>query len=86
MTIAELIEALSQYDPSLPVVVQGYEGGYNDISILETLDIQFNVNKKDYYGAHGDVLGRADPKKPFNSVLCLKGLNPNCDNPPYSIH
>ncbi|BFM39095.1 hypothetical protein [Synechocystis sp. LKSZ1] len=81
MTIAALIEVLSQYDPSLPVVVQGYEGGYNDVSILETLDIQFDVNTEDYYGAHGDVRGQLDPTKPLNSVLVLKGLNPNCDNP-----
>jgi hypothetical protein len=86
MNVSELIQKLSQYDPNLPVVVKGYEGGYNDISILEELQIQFDVNTEDYYGAHGDVRGKLDPDKPLHPVLYLGGLNPNCDRPESSIH
>jgi hypothetical protein len=53
MTIKELIEALSKFDSDTPVVVGGYEGGYNDVTIVKAESIQLNVNKQHYYGAHG---------------------------------
>lgn len=79
MTIQELIETLSQFAPEIPVVVSGYEGGYNDISIVEPKTIQLNVNDKDYYGAHGCVKGLIVPDKPMVSVVYLGGFNSNCD-------
>lgn len=36
MTVAELIKALSQFDPDLKVVVDGYEGGFDEPRISET--------------------------------------------------
>lgn len=35
MTIRDLLSHLAQYPPDTRVVVGGYEGGYNDITILE---------------------------------------------------
>ena len=53
MTIQELIKALSQFDPDTPVVVRGYEAGYNDIQCVKPLSLQLNVSTIWYYGAHG---------------------------------
>ena len=86
MTIQELITALSQYDPNTPVVISGYEGGYNDVSIIQEKTIQLNVNNKDYYGAHGCVKGLIVPNKPMVNVIYLGGLNPNAEDPSLSYH
>ena len=37
MNIAELIEALKAFPPDKMVVVDGYEGGYGEIEIVETV-------------------------------------------------
>lgn len=86
MTIQELIETLAQFDPQTPVVVSGYEGGYNDISIVKPLNIQLNVNDKHYYGAHHCVKGTLVPNIPLTPVIYLGGLNPICDHPELSEH
>ena len=50
MTIQELIEALSKFNADTPVVVRGYEGGYNDVTIVKAESIQLNVNTQHYSG------------------------------------
>jgi len=52
MTVAELIAALSRYNGSMRVTVQGYEGGYNDVSIIDTIPLKLNQNDKWYFGRH----------------------------------
>lgn len=84
MTIAELISALSQFDPETPIVVRGYEGGYNNVSIVEPLTMQLNVNNRHYYGAHSCVKGLIVPGKPMTQVVYLGGFNPICDQPELS--
>ncbi len=86
MTIKELIEALSKFDPETPVVVRGYEGGYNDVSIVKAESIQLNVNKQHYYGAHGrtDEQYELVPDVPFVEVVYLGGFNPITDDPSLS--
>lgn len=86
MTIRELIDALSQFDPETPVVISGYEGGYNDVSIVKPLTIQLNVNDKYYYGAHHCVKGAMVPEIPLTPVVHLSGFNPICDQPELSYH
>lgn len=85
MTIQELIKTLSQYDPNTPVI-SGYEGGYNDISIIQEKTMQLNVNSKHYYGAHGCVKGLIVPNKPMVNVIYLEGFNPNADDRSLSYH
>lgn len=84
MTIKELIDALSEFDPNTPVVVRGYEGGYNDVTLVKTESIQLNVNKQGYYGAHGftDEQYEPIPNVPFVNVVYLGGYNHN--SPEYS--
>ena len=52
MTVGELISELQNFDPSHPVVVDGYEGGYSDATFLYTIKLVANVNQEDYYGPH----------------------------------
>jgi hypothetical protein len=84
MTAKELIEILSQFESDTPVVVRGYEGGYNDVSMVTPKTMQLNVNDQYYYGAHDCVKGLVVPEKPMTQVICLSGFNPNCDQPELS--
>jgi hypothetical protein len=54
MTVAELIEKLSQIENQEALVMtRGYEGGYNDAgpNFIE-IDVVLNVNSEWYYGSH----------------------------------
>ena len=55
MTVAELMEFLSEYPPELRVVVTGYEDGYDDVERERTSvhEIRLDVNTEWYYGRHG---------------------------------
>jgi|TARA_Y100000296_G_scaffold79250_1_gene102934 hypothetical protein len=52
MTVQELIDELQNYPKDMMVVVSGYEGGCNDMSKLETIRLDLNVNTEWYYGSH----------------------------------
>lgn len=81
MRVKELIEVLSQFDPELPVVVSGYEDGFNDVTEVKPLTIRLNVYQDWYYGAHaaGDdaEIQRLMPDALEVSAICLGGKNTN---------
>ena len=52
MTVQELISKLSTLDPNRRVIIQGYEGGYEDIGYIGEKPINLNVNTEWYYGPH----------------------------------
>jgi hypothetical protein len=52
MTVRELIELLQTYCGDMRIVVAGYEGGYNDISHGELIELRLNVNHEWYLGPH----------------------------------
>ena len=54
MTIAELQELLATYPQDLPVMVDGYEGGYDDAAAerIATKEVRLEVNPEWYYGRH----------------------------------
>lgn len=53
MTVAELIQALELVeDKTQRVVVRGYEGGYNDVNELESLQIYLDYYFEWFYGKH----------------------------------
>jgi hypothetical protein len=52
MTVQELIEQLQNFPKDMLVVVDGYEGGCNDVSELEEYGVDLNVNREWFYGAH----------------------------------
>ena len=61
MTVAELINVLRRYDPDLPVLVDGYEGGYEDLleGLIRVQSVVLDVLKEGheafhYLGKHGD--------------------------------
>ena len=54
MTAAELIELLSKYPADMRVIVNGYEGGYDDITAPVKTPIKLNFYKQWYYGPHTD--------------------------------
>ena len=53
MTVGNLIELLKEHDPNLPVMVRGYEGGVDDVNVLEKIKVVLNSNTTEwYYGDH----------------------------------
>ncbi len=52
MTAQELIKSLSMYPPDMPIVVDGYEGGFDNAVRAETIRIALNANSEWYYGRH----------------------------------
>lgn len=55
MKVRELIERLQALPAEIDVVVAGYESGYNDVTALEVIAIQRDVNSEWYFGRHGDA-------------------------------
>ena len=53
MTVRELIRELSQLDPDLPVVVDGYEEGYNDPSVCRVHMSERDDQRPGYAGTYG---------------------------------
>jgi hypothetical protein len=78
MTTQELCDRLSQFPPDTPVVVRGYEGGFNDVLNVEAVEMQLNVNAEHwYYGAHSkpDILSEVIAGVPLTKVAYLHSGN-----------
>lgn len=75
MNVSELTEILRGYPDGLPVVLDGYEGGYGDDVVFRLIRIKRNVNEESYYGPHDD----ADNDQDGETVLLL-GRNDNWNN------
>lgn len=76
MTIQELIETLSNFDPDWLVVIAGYRSGYNDVIKVKPVKIQLNVNPQWYCGAY--TLARPNcPDATKHHAIYLGGYNPN---------
>lgn len=52
MTIGELIEELKKHPSDMRVVVNGYESGSNDVSLIDEIPIKVNCNEEWCYGDH----------------------------------
>lgn len=59
MKVKELIKKLQELDPENMVVISGYEGGLNEITMIEEVKIKKDVNSVRYYGKHEEV-GKKD--------------------------
>lgn len=56
MTVGELIAKLQAYDQDMMVVVDGYEGGVEEVRFVQTTDIALNYNGGVWYcGKHEQV-------------------------------
>lgn len=69
MTIQQLTTLLSQYPPDTRVVVAGYEGGFNDITIHKIIQLKLDANKEWWNGQHEEVQSSGEP------ALLLAGEN-----------
>ena len=52
MNVRELIKLLKQHPAKMRVVVDGYEGGVNDVKNISQKAIQLDRNTAWYYGTH----------------------------------
>ena len=57
MTVKELVELLGKYPDDLRVVVNGYEDGYDDLSLerISIIKIQLDTQIHNWEGQHSDV-------------------------------
>ena len=69
MKVKELIEALSQMNPELMVVIGGYEGGVNEIKKYKLCNIELNVNTEEYYGKHEVLEKGEEPEKKDSTIV-----------------
>ena len=72
MNVGQLIEQLKNYPQDLRVVVNGYEGGYNDVDHFEKIKIVLDYNEVWYYGKHEDVFGIHDEARKATAVEALR--------------
>lgn len=61
MTVSDLISALSNFPPDLPLVTNGPEGGYKNIHRLARIQVLMNVNSEWYYGPHDELDAVSNP-------------------------
>jgi len=52
MKVSALIDLLKVMPQDSPVVIKGYEGGVDDVALVEEVSINLNVNNEWYYGPH----------------------------------
>ena len=52
MTVGELIEKLQKFDPSMRVMVDGYEGGLEDPQEPRQNFVVLDYHEHSYYGKH----------------------------------
>jgi hypothetical protein len=57
MTAKELIEKLTSYPAEVRVLVDGYEGGFSEISSVKITMVKLNANSENYNGPHDEVEG-----------------------------
>ncbi len=55
MTVNELIVKLQQADPQSIVLVDGYEGGYEELEKISFVSVTYNKDQKWYYGPYDDT-------------------------------
>lgn len=72
-TVADLIAELQKLDPALPVLVEGYEGGYTTFSIGEH-EVFFSPSP--YCGEYEKTkswLKGDETNQPFQAILLERG-------------
>lgn len=61
MTITELIDILSKYHPETRVMINGYEGGLEDVKRIQLVHVQLDVFELGIFGPHDRVWFVEDP-------------------------
>lgn len=52
MTVRELLAQLAVLDPDLPVLVSGYEGGFEDLRTVRVQGVLLDASDDPYSGPH----------------------------------
>lgn len=68
MTVRDLIDALMEFPGDLPVVVEGYEAGYDDCTGAERMRVRLNVYTEWYFGKHASA---GDDDTDATEVVCV---------------
>ncbi len=55
LNVKELIEKLCMFPEDQSVFVDGYEGGFSEISSVQNFNVKLNVNKESYNGPHHET-------------------------------
>ncbi len=60
MTVSDLIEVLQKHSPTMRVVVNGYEDGYDDVKpdLISVRRIQLQTGSKGWEGEHNPSKAR----------------------------
>ena len=67
MKVKELIEKLQALDPEMEVMRHGYEGGVENVTLLDVTPVALNVNELWYYGSHEEVY--EDDEHPGHEII-----------------
>lgn len=73
MTVAELIKILKAYPPKMPVVVDGYEGDFDE-PVVRRAERERGVRNvhPSYFGCYPDVTRKNDPDaEPVLAIMRL---------------
>ena len=75
-TVKALIDKLSKYSPDMPVVIPGYDSGYNDADLITQKLLYRNVNAPhDYDGEHDTRLKNNLDPTPAELHLVIDASN-----------
>ena len=67
MKVKDLIAHLQTFDPELEVMIDGYEGGIENITEVEMVQVALDVNQSWYYGKHEMVY--KDDQHPGHEIV-----------------
>ena len=73
MNVEELIAELQKLDPTLRVVVRGYEEGVNTVGRVAQISIRLNANTEWDYGQHESHIIWVDPPDNLTQAYELVG-------------
>lgn len=76
LTVGELIERLRQFPDDMPVVLAGYEGGFNDPLHIRKVGIKRDANRESWMGQHEE----AASSDAATTALCISGHNQLSDD------
>ena len=81
MTVNELVKLLQKYLTGLRVVVNGYEEGYDDLSLqqISIATIRLNTRLHHWQGRHGDLPlsmeGTTDEEETVDALILRRESN-----------